>query len=160
MTGTFPSNKSTIVIETFSTEYQVEVKNLITAGLAEHWGEADPTLNPDLNDISQSYDISKFFIALSDGKVIGTSALVHRSEEIAEVVRMSVDKSWRRAGVGSMILKHLVDKAICSGYKELVLEATSEWKDVISFYNSFGFQFTHESVGEFGRETHLSMKIG
>lgn len=41
-----------ISIKPFESEDQEAVQSLILAGLAEHWGEIDPTLNPDLNDIS------------------------------------------------------------------------------------------------------------
>ena len=40
-----------VIILPFQPENQAEVKNLILAGLAEHWGMIDPSKNPDLNDI-------------------------------------------------------------------------------------------------------------
>jgi hypothetical protein len=44
----------------FSREDQDPVKQLIQAGLAEHWGFIDPTLNPDLNDIETNYAAATF----------------------------------------------------------------------------------------------------
>ncbi len=46
-----------ISIKPFESEDQEAVQSLILAGLAEHWGEIDPTLNPDLNDIGAYYII-------------------------------------------------------------------------------------------------------
>ena len=37
-----------ISIKSFEGEDQEAVQGLILAGLAEHWGAIDPTLNPDL----------------------------------------------------------------------------------------------------------------
>lgn len=52
-----------IVILPFQPENQEDVKKLILAGLVEHWGKLDPTKNPDLNDIANSYAQSVFFVA-------------------------------------------------------------------------------------------------
>ena len=41
-----------LVIRTFASEDQVEVATLILAGLAEHWGEVDESLNPDVDDLA------------------------------------------------------------------------------------------------------------
>ncbi|MCP4415536.1 MAG: hypothetical protein GY805_02870, partial [Chloroflexi bacterium] len=51
------SNKfeRSIVIRPFHPQDQSATKQLILAGLVEHWGELDPSLNPDLNDIARSY---------------------------------------------------------------------------------------------------------
>jgi hypothetical protein len=40
-----------IIILPFQPENQSEVKNLISAGLAEHWGTLDSTRNPDLDNM-------------------------------------------------------------------------------------------------------------
>ena len=59
-------------IRPFQPSDQAIAKQLILEGLAEHWGTLDPTLNPDLNDIAQSYTEGNFIVALLDGHIIGT----------------------------------------------------------------------------------------
>jgi hypothetical protein len=65
-----------IVIKPFQPEDQEEVKQLVLAGLVEHWGSLDPTRNPDLNDIAQTYAQDIFLVAWEGDKIIGTGALV------------------------------------------------------------------------------------
>jgi putative acetyltransferase len=137
-----------ITILPYQSEYQVEVKNLVLAGLAEHWGTLDPTKNPDLNDISHAYANGIFLVAWQNNQIIGTGAFLPISKDTAEVVRMSVVAGMRRKGVGRVILQQLCERAKINGYKRLVLETTETWNEVIEFYKGFGFQITHYLEGD------------
>jgi putative acetyltransferase len=137
-----------ITILPFQSEYQSEIKKLILAGLAEHWGTLDLTKNPDLHDIGFTYANAVFLVAWQNNKIIGTGALVPRSNDTAEIVRMSVSKDMRRKGVGRKILQRLCEQAKLNGYKRLVLETTETWHEVIEFYKQFGFQNTHILDGD------------
>jgi GNAT superfamily N-acetyltransferase len=137
-----------ITISPFQPADQAEAKALILAGLAEHWGFLDPTKNPDLNNIAETYANATFLVARLDGKLVGTGALVPRSPNSAEIVRMSVDRSLRRQGVGRMILQALIAHARQAGFQQVTLETTATWQEVIRFYLSFGFHITHEQDGD------------
>ena len=132
-----------ITIQHFQPENQAEVKDLILAGLTEHWGSLDPLKNPDLEDIGLTYARAVFLVACQQGRVIGTGALVPRGQETAEIVRMSVAADMRRMGVGSRILEKLSAEAKDLGMHHLVLETTETWQEAIAFYQGFGFQVTH-----------------
>ena len=137
-----------VIILSFQPENQAEVKNLILAGLAEHWGTIDPSKNPDLNDICSTYANAIFLVAWLQDRIIGTGALVPKSNNTAEVVRMSVAANMRRQGIASQILQRLCDHARSRGYQRLVLETTETWHEVIEFYKRFGFQITHSLNGD------------
>jgi GNAT superfamily N-acetyltransferase len=137
-----------IIIAPFQPADQTEAKALILNGLVEHWGFLDPTKNPDLDDIAATYANATFLVAWLDGKLVGTGALVPRSPDSAEIVRMSVDRSLRRQGVGRMILQTLVEYARQIGLRQVTLETTATWADVIAFYLNFGFHITHEQDGD------------
>jgi GNAT superfamily N-acetyltransferase len=137
-----------ITILPFQSDYQVEVKNLVLAGLAEHWGTLDPTKNPDLNDIRHTYANGVFLVAWQNNQIIGTGAFLPISKDTAEIVRMSVSARMRRKGIGRMILQQLCERAKFDGYKRLVLETTETWVEVIEFYKQFGFQITHYHDGD------------
>ena len=139
---------STITIMPFQPENQVGVKTLILAGLAEHWGVLDPSLNPDLNDIRSSYKDAIFLVAWQQARIIGTGALVPRSIQTAEIVRMSVAADMRRQGIASQILQKLCQQARTAGFERLVLETTETWDDAIGFYQHFGFRVTHYLDGD------------
>jgi len=137
-----------ITITNFQPEDQTTVKSLIIDGLVEHWGFLDPTKNPDLEDIATSYAHAIFLVARDGEKIVGSGALIPRSSESAEIVRMSVDHSCRRQGIGRMILQQLVETARHQGFRQVTLETTETWQEVIAFYLDFGFQITYHQDGD------------
>ena len=137
-----------IYILPFQPENQVEVRDLILAGLVEHWDLLDPGKNPDLNDISSAYANAVFLVAWYQKRIIGTGALISKSNNTAEIVRMSVAADMRRNGIGGMIVRQLCEHAKSSGYKHLILETTETWDEVIEFYKKFGFYITHRLNGD------------
>ena len=147
-----------ISIEPFESRDQEAVQSLILAGLAEHWGEVDPGLNPDLSDIAVSYRDATFLVARLDGRIVGCGALVPRSDRTAEIVRMSVASECRRQGIGKEILARLCLEARQSGHRRIVLETTASWDGVIRFYERFGFRVTHRRPGRFGGEVHFALE--
>jgi len=138
----------TISIVPFQPEHQDAAKRLILAGLKQHWGVLDPSKNPDLNDIGTTYANAIFLVALQNGKLIGTGALVPHSDGVGEIVRMSVAVEMRRHGLGSRILRELCSQAKAKGYRQIILETTETWHEVIEFYKRFGFQITHYHDGD------------
>ena len=137
-----------ITLHDFQPTDQTAVKDLILAGLVEHWGTLDPSKNPDLDDISCSYAGAVFLVAHCQGQIIGTGALVPRQDGTAEVVRMSVAQDWRRRGIGRTILHALVERARQSGFQRIILETTATWQEVIAFYLRLGFRITHYKDGD------------
>ena len=132
-----------ITLLPFKPADQAQVKNLILAGLAEHWGVLDPGKNPDLDDIDSSYAGAVFLVAWQQNRIIGTGALVPRSDDTAEIVRMSVAADMRRKGIGRSILQELCKQARLAGFRKIILETTQTWDGAIEFYKRFGFQVSH-----------------
>jgi putative acetyltransferase len=145
----------TIEISAFVPQDQPETKALILAGLIEHWGILDPTVNPDLEDIAQYYDSEIFLLAKKDGKIIGTGALIRENAQTGRVVRMSVAKDMRRFRIGSRLLEALCAAARTRGYRQLVLETTTSWQDAKEFYLNFGFNITGYAEGN----THFKLSL-
>jgi GNAT superfamily N-acetyltransferase len=143
-----PNRLDPITIRPFQPADQVEAKALILAGLVEHWGFLDPTLNPDLDDITSHYAEATFVVARQGGRLVGTGALVPRCAEQAEIMRMSVAKELRRQGIGRLLLQRLCVVAQGQGFQRVILETTDTWHDVIQFYQQFGFQITHYHAGD------------
>ncbi|MCX6522123.1 MAG: GNAT family N-acetyltransferase [Actinobacteria bacterium] len=129
------------------------VRSLVLAGLAEHWGSVDPSLNPDLDDLAAAHPGSRTVVAVDvAGTIVGTGTVVPRGVDSAEVVRMSVATSLRGAGVGRLVLDALIEVARSWGVQRLVLETTADWTDTVAFYERCGFRITHHEDGEFGRD--------
>lgn len=164
----------TIKLRDFQPADQGEVKALITAGLGEHHGFVDHSMNPDLNNISKSYADTVFNVAEQAARerflgessnesqkrrIVGAGALIPRTGDKAEIVCMSVVPDVRRYGIGTMILHHLCEEGKARGFSQLFLETTTTWTDVIAFYQRFGFHITHTDMGELGPETYLALDI-
>jgi GNAT superfamily N-acetyltransferase len=153
------TQSSAIAIRSFRPEDQAAVRDLILAGLGEHWGTIDYDLNPDLDDIGASYAAGLLLVAWDGDRIIGTGALVPRSQGAAEVLRMSVAADRRREGIGTLILQRLCAKAKRSGFRCLILETTASWQGVVAFYRRFGFRITHYENSPFGREAHFELDL-
>ncbi len=141
-----------ITIRPFRATDQSAVKALILAGLEEHWGTLDPTLNPDLNDIATTYNDATFLVAVTqDGdtdRIIGTGALKPLNATTGEIVRMSVAQAWRRRGIGRHVLDALIADARVRGLSNIVLETTATWAGARAFYEDAGFRVTYFLDGD------------
>lgn len=136
------------------------VRSLVLAGLAEHWGAVDPSLNPDLDDLAAAHPGSRTVVAVdAAGTIVGTGTVVPRGPDTAEVVRMSVATSWRGTGVGRQVLDALIERALAWGVQRLVLETTADWSDTVAFYERCGFRITHHTDGEFGRDAWFERRL-
>jgi putative acetyltransferase len=140
--------KLAIEIRPFRPDDQEPARDLILTGLEEYWGRLDESKNPDLQDIADSYQDGIFLIALLDEQIICTGAMLPRSTETAEIVRMSVARSLRRQGVGRQMLAELCCRAYQRGFRQVILETTETWKNAIAFYQAFGFQISYYADGD------------
>lgn len=138
---------------------QEEVRTLILRGLAEHWEVVNPDLNPDLVDSRKSYAAGRTVVARSDELTVATGTVVPRALEVAEIVRTSVRRDFRRSGVGSLVIDELVSTARVWEVSRVILETTAHWHDVVAFYESNGFVITHHSSSPYGLDAWLQLDI-
>ncbi len=150
---------SALVIVPLTPAYQVQARELILVGLGERWGAIDSSLNPDLDDLAASFAQGAFLVAVRAGTVVGTGGLLPRGPATAEIVRMSVAHGERRTGLGRRLVSALVETARGWGAERVVCETTSEWASAVALYLACGFSITHETDGEFGRDTYFELLI-
>jgi predicted GNAT family N-acyltransferase len=81
--------------------------------------------------------------ALIDDVIIGTGRLLPNGS----IGRMCVLGEYRNRGIGTMMLKNLVQQAVDNGYQKLSLNSQS---DAIPFYQKFGFIIDSEEFIEAG----------
>jgi GNAT superfamily N-acetyltransferase len=147
-----------IRIVPFNPAFQDAFRLLVLDGMAERWGEVDPSLNADIDDIEGSYDQDNVLVALDGAVVVGTGILVLRSQE-AEIVRMAVQRNYRRRGVATRLLSELIDLASELGVNRLVVETNAKWTEARNLYEKAGFKFTHVAPGAFGDESFYELAI-
>ena len=134
-----------IRIRPFDPSDQLAARALILAGLREHWGWLDPSLNPDLDDIAASYLAPGhvFFIAESRQALAGTGALVIDGDS-GQIVRVAVHPQWRRCGIGRALVAALLEAARERDLIRVWMETNEDWHDAVSLYRRCGFrEFDH-----------------
>ncbi len=87
----------------------------------------------------------------SDGQPIGTARLLPDGH----IGRMAVLKSWRNRGVGSAMLKRLLDEAQRRGMSQAILNAQVT---ASAFYARFGFQVVSDTFME-AEIPHIKMEL-
>jgi putative acetyltransferase len=144
-------------IRTFRPDDQQLVRDLVLAGLLDHWGTLDPALNPDLNDIAAWYQPLDGFtvVAEVDNLIAGTGTLHRGDDDSGVLVRMSVSSDHRGKGIGKALVRALADVARDRGYRRLVCETTDTWQDAINLYLAMGFTIVDRRDGDVFFELQL-----
>ena len=147
-----------VCVRPFVESDQAAARRLILAGLGEHFGWIDESLNLDLNDILASYVTSGhvFVVAEQGGEVVGTGALIEEEPVVGRLVRVSVGSRHRRQGIGRGLVEHLVAAARERGYRRLLVETNDDWDDAIGLYLDCGFVEVEQPVGH----RHLALEVG
>jgi N-acetylglutamate synthase-like GNAT family acetyltransferase len=127
-------------IRPFVPRDQLECRQTILNGLAEHFGFIDESRNPDLNDIEKSYLAAgnDFYVAECDGRIVGTVGLLFEPGR-ARIVRMSVAKSHRKQGVATALLDKCIAVAKDRELPEIVAFTEPHWSNAVGFYHAYGF---------------------
>ena len=105
------------------------------------------SLSDDLADIPRHYQSesgSNFWVAEVDGEVKGMVGVQHRSDEEAELRRMSVASSSRRQGIGSRLLETVERFCRQHGYRRIRLTTVSHLQPAIAMYQRCGYQLIGE----------------
>jgi GNAT superfamily N-acetyltransferase len=153
-------SNSNIVVGALGPEQLDDVRTLILTGLAEHWGSVDDSLNSDLADLTSADASGRTLVACDGRLVVGTGTVIPREATTAEIVRMSVAREYRRAGVGRRLVVELVEIARQWGMERVILETSAHWTDVVQFYERCGFTPTHFEDGAFGRDAWFELILG
>lgn len=131
-----------VTIRDFRSEDQAMVRTLVLAGLGDHFGTIDETMNPDLDDITAAYVATgaRVVVAEFDGAIVGTGTLVEAQPGVGRLVRMSVARGQRGRGIGRSLVHCLLDEARARGWRRVLVETTDDWQDAIGLYRACGFQ--------------------
>ncbi len=150
---------SEVEVSDFQPTDQAAVRWLILVGLGEHWGRIDETLNPGLDDIGATYGHGRTIVVRRGEDIVATGTVVPRDPSTAEILRMSVAADHRRYGLGRLVVEELLRTARGWGATAVVLETSTHWKEVVSFYRACGFAITHREAGSFGEDTWFRREL-
>ena len=90
-----------------------------------------------------------FWSAWEDAILCGCGALKQISPEHGEVKSMRTTSLYRRQGIASALLTHIIDVSMQRGYKKLNLETGSmkEFRPARTMYEKFGFSYCNPFEG-------------
>ena len=129
-------------IETYSGRYDDEIRSLILS-IQNDEAKIGLTLEeqPDLPDIGRSYQQSggEFWVALSDGRVIGTVGLMLREEHCAILKKFFVKREVRSQGMGLSLYRELLEYARGRDVRHIILDTPSVARVSHRFYERAGF---------------------
>ena len=129
----------------FTPQHVKEVGALIV-GIQRDEFEIAITLEdqPDLQDIPAFYQqgSGNFWVALAQGEVVGTVALLDLGNHQAALRKMFVHASYRgrEHGVSARLLETLLDWSRAHDVKEVYLGTTEKFRAAHRFYERNGFQ--------------------
>jgi GNAT superfamily N-acetyltransferase len=147
-----------VVLRDFERRDQQAVRQLILSGMRDRWGDRyEATANPDVDDMWASYIASGGQIVVweQDGVVIGTGTLVLEPDGGGRILRMSVERSHRRQGLGRRIISELVERAKGAGLTPVRVTTDTPWPDAVALYASCGFKIVDQTEAA----THFSMLL-
>jgi N-acetylglutamate synthase-like GNAT family acetyltransferase len=109
--------------------------------------------------ICNRIDEGPVWVAMQDGRMVGTAAVVARAESLY-IRGMAVHPTARGRQIGNMLLAEIEKFATSAGFTRLYL-STTPWLDhAIRLYERFGFQRTDEGPGDlFGTPLFTMEKV-
>lgn len=130
-------------IETYTPKYKNEIISLIL-NIQNNESKINLSLEeqPDLLDISKCYQQNggEFWLALSDGKVIGTIGLMLKENNCAIMKKFFVKKEFRSQKVGLALYQKLLNFATNTGVEHIILDTPSVAHTSHKFYEKAGFK--------------------
>lgn len=81
-----------------------------------------------------------FFVAEMDGEIVGYMGLWVEGDQ-AHIAKVTVHEDYRRRGIGSALLRHLLDHALRLGLTRVYLEVRRSNVAAQQMYRRFGFHF-------------------
>ena len=109
------------------------------------------------NDIEKSF--VAFYCLLDDEKVIGTVGLKKIDEHTVELKALYLDKAYRGQHLGSRLVNVAIDEARKLGYKSIVLDSMSKYKEALRLYEKCGFKNTERFNDNVYADVFMRMEL-
>lgn len=143
--GNSGESDDTIEIRVFSSEYQEDILNLIVGIQQREFGiQITAADQPDLRNIPGYYQKGNgnFWVAVINGKVVGTLSLLDIGNGQAALRKMFVNKEHRgpKFKIAHKLLNALLNQAKSSGLETIFLGTTSRFIAAHRFYEKNGFR--------------------
>jgi putative acetyltransferase len=129
-----------LTIIPYNSVYKSDFKRLNIAWIEKYFKvEAEDLAQ--LND-PEGYIIDKgghIFLAKIDDQIVGTCGLIKESDDVWELIKMSVDEAFQGQKIGLKLGEHTVNFAKQMGGRMMWLESNTILTPAITLYKKLGF---------------------
>jgi ribosomal protein S18 acetylase RimI-like enzyme len=94
-------------------------------------------------------------VATFNNEIAGIVAIQKKTDDVAELHRLSVKSELRRLGIARALVQATIDECKKRGFKSVYFETTDAQKEAVKFYDSFGFR----NLGQFIPESNVLFPI-
>ncbi|MCR5543566.1 MAG: ribosomal protein S18-alanine N-acetyltransferase [Eubacterium sp.] len=99
---------------------------------------SDPWSEKALEDTFE-YDVNHLLVEKRDGRVVGYIIFSEVQGE-AELLRIAVDKSWRRKGIADSLMQGMMDELLDYEAERISLEVRAHNIAAVKLYKKYGFK--------------------
>lgn len=85
------------------------------------------------------YDYNHLLIEEKEGRVVGYIIYADIQGD-AELLRIAVDKRYRRTGIGNKLMKDMISELVDAGTDRISLEVRAHNLPAIALYKKYGFE--------------------
>ena len=85
------------------------------------------------------YDYNHLLVEEKDGRVVGYVIYADIQGD-AELLRIAVDKRYRRTGIGNKLMKDMISELVEAGTDRISLEVRAHNLPAIALYKKYGFE--------------------
>jgi GNAT superfamily N-acetyltransferase len=131
-----------VEIATFRLEHGERFAELNRAWL-EDYDLMEPAEEEQLAD-PQKYFLDRggqIFVALDNGQVIATCAIVPHGVEELELAKLTVAPEFRGQGIARLLVERCIDYAREQGARRVMLVSNSRLQTALRLYESLGFSY-------------------
>jgi putative acetyltransferase len=79
------------------------------------------------------------YLAMVDGEVIGSAALLNEHHGVYELAKMTVVPQWQGKGIGNLLIEKCLVKARQLNAKKIVLFSNHQLQAALGLYIKYGF---------------------
>lgn len=134
-------DESGIMLVPYNESYKQKVFDFTDKCFEELGKKFEPDGRHDFyNNIGDNFAV--FYCLFDQDKLIGTVALKKLDGNTVELKAMYLDRDYRGKGFGRRLMNKIVDEAKRLGYKSIVLDSMSQYKDALRLYERTGFKNT------------------
>ena len=81
------------------------------------------------------------YMAQADQQIVGSSALIRKTDDVYELAKMAVTKQWQGKGLSKQLIEKCLDTARSRNAKKLTLYSNSQLQPALKLYAKYGFYY-------------------